>query len=195
MLAIHLLLGPLLTFIIFKEDKRKLLFDLTVILTLQVSAFVYGLYAVAQGRPAWLVFVVDDIELVRVIDIDLRKHAEFKDEFKTSILVGPRWAAAIYSSNPTALQAQREDEMFNGISLAQRPETFAKLSIAASTILQKGRPLDDLAMFNPANRVTDTLAQWPTTHVWLPLKSPETDMTVLFDKNGKVVAVVDLRPW
>lgn len=47
--------------------------DLTVIAVLQLGALSYGLWTVAEGRPAWLVFAVDRFELVRVLDIDKRK--------------------------------------------------------------------------------------------------------------------------
>ena len=51
MLAIDAVLGPLLTLIIAKKDKKSLKFDLSVIIALQVAAFSYGIYNIAISRP------------------------------------------------------------------------------------------------------------------------------------------------
>ena len=63
-LGVDLILGPLLTFVVFNPKKKELKRDLIIILIIQIAAYIYGLYTVAQGRPVWQVFVVDDIELV-----------------------------------------------------------------------------------------------------------------------------------
>src|SRR5690554_2044423 len=51
-LIADLIIGPLLTFVVYKNDIKKLYFDLALILLIQISAFLYGMHAVAQGRPA-----------------------------------------------------------------------------------------------------------------------------------------------
>ena len=54
--------------------------DLTVIALLQLSALGYGLWTVAEGRPAWLVYGANRFELVRTLDIDERNtgtHATY----------------------------------------------------------------------------------------------------------------------
>ena len=73
LLLIDVVLGPLLTLLVYKAGKKTLVFDLAVIAVLQLSALGYGLWTVAEGRPAWLVFNADRFDLVRVLDIDARK--------------------------------------------------------------------------------------------------------------------------
>src|SRR5690554_1755235 len=113
-LLADLLIGPLLTFIVYKHDKKELRIDLAIILLLQIGAFLYGSYAVAQGRPAWLVFVVDDFELVSPADIDQRHAETLNADDQASFWSGPQWIAAQYSKNPDIKQQQKEDEMFLG---------------------------------------------------------------------------------
>ena len=50
-------LGPLTSFIIYnsKKSRRALLFDYTVVGIIQLAAFIYGLYAVANTRPVYIV--------------------------------------------------------------------------------------------------------------------------------------------
>ena len=54
MLAIDVTVGPILGFIVYKEGKKTLKMDLTVIILLQLSALGYGIYSIEQGRPVWI---------------------------------------------------------------------------------------------------------------------------------------------
>ena len=51
--------------------------------------------------------------------------------------------------------------------------------------------------YNNPTEVNKILQKYPQADSFLPLKSSAVDMTALIDKkhNGKVIAVVDLRPW
>lgn len=69
LLAIDVVIGPILGVLVYKEGKKSLKFDLTVIILLQLSALCYGIYSIEQGRPAWLVFYADRFELVRKNEI------------------------------------------------------------------------------------------------------------------------------
>ena len=63
LLAVDVIFGPLLTLLVYKTGKKTLIIDLTVIALLQFSALCYGLWTVAEGRPAWLVFAKDRLTL------------------------------------------------------------------------------------------------------------------------------------
>src|SRR5690606_18525235 len=65
LLIVDVILGPTLTLLIYKPGKKSLVMDLTVIALLQLSALIYGLYTMADGRPAWLTFAKDRFEMVR----------------------------------------------------------------------------------------------------------------------------------
>ena len=59
LLAIDVVIGPILGLLVYKEGKKSLKFDLTVIILLQLSALFYGIYSIEQGRPVWIAFNVD----------------------------------------------------------------------------------------------------------------------------------------
>src|SRR5690554_5070320 len=82
LLVVDVCLGPLLTLLVYKEGKKTLVMDLTIIVLLQLGALGYGVYTVAEDRPAWLVFSVNRFELIRINDINERKLDETADEFK-----------------------------------------------------------------------------------------------------------------
>ena len=64
--GVDVVLGPLITLIIFDTRKKSLKFDLGVIVAVQVAALVYGCYVMFEARPVYNVFVVDRLkELIK----------------------------------------------------------------------------------------------------------------------------------
>ena len=55
--GIDLVLGPLLTLIVFNHNKSSLKFDLAIIALMQTAALVYGTWTIHQTRPVALAFV------------------------------------------------------------------------------------------------------------------------------------------
>ena len=55
--GIDLILGPLLTLIVFNHNKTSLKFDLTTIALVQTVALIYGTWTIHQTRPVALAFV------------------------------------------------------------------------------------------------------------------------------------------
>ncbi|WP_338456853.1 hypothetical protein [uncultured Alteromonas sp.] len=55
--GIDLVLGPLLTFIVFNHNKNSLKFDLAIIALVQTAALVYGTWTIHQTRPVALAFI------------------------------------------------------------------------------------------------------------------------------------------
>lgn len=62
MLIIDVTLGPLLGLLIYKEGKKTLKMDLSVVILIQVAALCYGVYTIAQARPVWIAFNSDKFE-------------------------------------------------------------------------------------------------------------------------------------
>ena len=64
LIGVDLILGPLLTLIVFKQGKPGLKFDLTVIALTQIAALVYGTYTLYKEKPDYMVFSIDRLEFV-----------------------------------------------------------------------------------------------------------------------------------
>ena len=196
LLAIDVIIGPVLGFVVYKEGKKNLKMDLTVIILLQLSALGYGIYSIGQGRPVWLAYTVDRFELVRkneIIDENIEKAlAQYQH---------PSWFKPQYVGVEFAKDAKtRNDDMFaealNGISLAQKPERYVALSKVVPQIKTHAQSLDILKNFNDGKKLQSILAKYPQANAFVPLKAGHVDMTVLLDKNtGEVIKIVDLRPW
>src|SRR5579883_2514332 len=54
-MGVDIVIGPLLTLVVYRAGKRGLGFDLACISLLQACAFFYGLSVIAQARPVFVV--------------------------------------------------------------------------------------------------------------------------------------------
>lgn len=84
LVPVDIVLGPLLTLLVFKAGKPSLRFDLTVIALLQASALVYGAWTIAEVRPVYVVLFGNQLTVVR--SLDLAEQAPW-----TTPLNGPEW--------------------------------------------------------------------------------------------------------
>lgn len=196
LLAIDIIVGPVLGLLVYKEGKKILKFDLSVIIIIQITALCYGVYSIEQGRPAWLVLHADRFELVRKNDILLENIDQAQPQFQYVSWSKPQFVA-VKSASSTQ---QRQDDMFTevlgGISIAQKPERYVDFSHARPQIQQRALPFKELESYNSKTEVEKTLAKYPNADAWLPLRANAVDMVVLIDKEkAEVIKIVDLRPW
>lgn len=196
LLAVDVILGPLLTLLVYKVGKKTLVMDLIVIAMLQLAALGYGLYTVAEGRPAWLVFAKDRFDLVRVLDIDERKLDQADVQYRQPSLLGPQWAVAVMPTHTDERNGILMESVFGGMDTAQRPNLYQALGSQKVEIQSRLLELATLSASNSQEHISAVLAQHPSANAWLPLRAKHQDMVVLMHKEtAAVVAIVDLRPW
>ncbi|WP_411688609.1 TfpX/TfpZ family type IV pilin accessory protein [Acinetobacter indicus] len=195
-LAIDVIVGPILGWLVYKEGKKTLKFDLSVIIIIQIAALCYGVYSIEQGRPAWLVFHADRFELVRKNDILLENIDQAQSQFQHVSWSKPQFVAV---KSAVSIQQHQNDiftEVLGGISLAQQPERYVELIEAKAQIQKRSLPLKELEQYNSKTEVEKILAKYPNADAWLPLKATAVDMVVLLNKEkAEVIKIVDLRPW
>ena len=196
LLAIDVVIGPILGVLVYKEGKKSLKFDLSVIILLQISALLYGIYSIEQGRPAWLVYYADRFELVRKNDLLLENIDQAKKQFQQVSWAKPQFVAIKTITNTQQHQDDIFTEVMGGVSLAQKPERYVDFVQAKSHLQQRAKTLRELNQYNDAQQVDRILSKYPQATGFVPLKANAVDMVVLINKEkGEVVKIVDLRPW
>ena len=196
MLAIDVIVGPLLGWLIYKKGKKTLKFDLSVIILIQIAALCYGVYSIEQGRPAWLVYNVDRFELVRKNELVDTNIQQAQPQFQQASWLKPQYVATEFAKDTQQRNDEMFAEVFSGISIAQRPERYVELTQAKTQIQQRVLPLNELEQYNSKAEVEKTLAKYPKADAWLPLKANAVDMVVLVNKeSASIIKIVDLRPW
>ncbi|MFZ0024079.1 TfpX/TfpZ family type IV pilin accessory protein [Acinetobacter sp.] len=196
LLIVDVILGPLLGFIVYKEGKKTLKFDLSVIIFIQIAALCYGVFSIEQGRPVWLAYNIDRFELIRKNEIIDEHLDQAQSQFQQTSLLQPQYVAVEFSRD----KKQREDDMFaealGGISIAQKPERYVDFVQAIPQIKQRAKNVKELEQYNDIQQVQKILHKYPNADAWLPLKANALDMVILINKEkAEVVKIVDLRPW
>ena len=194
-LVIDVIVGPLLSLLVYKERKKTLKFDLSVIILIQICALCYGIYSIEQGRPVWIAYNVDRFELVRKNELITEHLDQPKTLYQKPSFLSPQYVSVEFSKD----KLQRENDMFaealGGISIAQKPERYVDFTKALPQIKKRAKSLNNLEKFNNHEQVREILAKYPQATGYVPLKANAVDMTVLVNKEGEVIKIVDLRPW
>jgi len=150
LVGVDVVLGPLLTLVVFDPLKRLLRFDLALIATLQLVALGYGTWVMFEARPAYVVFVVDRFDVVGTIQVDAAARAQAqREEFKHVNLGRPRLAAAVMPTDPAARNEVVMAAM-NGIDVLLTPRYWVPYAEAKGQVLARARSLDDIRKVDPA---------------------------------------------
>ena len=196
LIAIDIILGPLLGWIVYKENKKSLKFDLVVVFLIQFGALVYGIYSIAEGRPIWLAYNVDRFEVVRANELILDKMDQVQPQYQQVSLWKPQFVGVQFSNNIEQKNQDMFEEVLAGISIAQRPERYVPLEKVKTQIQQRSQSLAQLNNFNNQVDVNKILKKYPEANAWVPLQANHQDMVVLLHKEtANIIKIVDLRPW
>lgn len=201
LLAVDITIGPVITFIVYKKDKKSLQFDLTVIALFQLAALCYGMNTVFAGRPTFVVFNVDRFSVSRAHEIDPASAEKAKNDGNASAKMSwltPKWVGAVASKDHKRRNEILLTSAMGGADWPQLPELFVPLADVKKQILERAKPLQELRKLhsNDTDIITE-LAKWNDNEVkWLPLRAPAKDSVVLIDANtAEVIKAVDIKPW
>ncbi|MEM6818754.1 MAG: TfpX/TfpZ family type IV pilin accessory protein [Pseudomonadota bacterium] len=148
LVGVDLVLGPLLTAIVYRPGKPSLRFDMTVIAIIQIAALSYGTNILFQERPQYLVFAVDRFVMLPARDL-------VRDSF------APIEACESSSSPPCVVIAQIPDDLKareqlmmraleTGVDIERLPEYWVSLAAAPERVLDRSASLNQLAALDPA---------------------------------------------
>jgi hypothetical protein len=200
LLGVDVVLGPLLTFVVFNPAKKSLPFDLAVIAGLQVAALVYGMHVMFAARPVYSVFNVDRFTLVTASQIDDAAFSKAPPAFRRLPATGPQVIAARLPTDP-AKRRELTDLALAGIDLPQLPEYYLPYADEASAAAARARPVAELERkFPDARAAIAKLAQQTGVAAdamgQLPFRGRDRDLTVIVDRrSGAVLAMLPYDPW
>jgi hypothetical protein len=196
MIVINVIIAPLLSLIVYKEGKKTLKADLSIIVILQILALGYGVYSIEGGRPVWVAYNVDRFELVRKNEVITDHIEQALPQFQDTPWFKPQYVAVKFATDVNQRNDDMFSEVFGGISIAQKPERYVNINQAKSQLQQRAKSLKELNHYNDVQQVNYILSKHPQANAFVPLKANAVDMVVLINKEkGEVVKIVDLRPW
>lgn len=194
LLTIDVIVGPILTLFLAKEGKKGVWFDLTVVIIIQLTALVYGVWHIAEGRPIWQVINIYRVELITGSD-DMN-YQNASADYASASLLGPRWAMVRPYKDEKEKSEWLWKELEEGKSPARQAEMYQSIEGHWQDIAKEILPLNDLNKFNDTESVRNVLKKFPDADGFLPMIGKDWDMTVLVsNKSQKILGIADLRPW
>lgn len=200
LVGVDVVLGPLLTLVVFKSGKPGMKFDLAAIGTVQLAALVYGCSVVFLARPAFIVFVKDRFELVRANHIPDEERAKAKPPYSELAIDGPRLAAARMPTDP-AEQLRIGITAAAGQDIQTYPQYLVAYDESRREVVAKSLPFERLLTLNASRRpeierIRERLARPAESIRYLPLRAGKADLAVLVDgKSGDVLEIAGVKPW
>ena len=199
--GVDVILGPLMTFIVFNPAKRSLIYDLAAIVMMQIAALIYGVHVMASARPAFIVYLHGAFAVVAANEVVADEMADAKlAEFQSMPLAGPRLAAARIPADP-GLEMRITIEAINGgPDFSAHPRFYIPYTSSSRDAAASGKPLADLAKRKPENveavaKLAGASGKPIDALVYLPLRTRMTEMTIVLQKdNGNVVGVIPVAP-
>lgn len=199
LIGVDVMIGPLITTIIYVHGKKGLLFDLVVISALQAAALTYGVQAIYGGRPAYVVFNVDRFDVVAVQDVDARSAAKADVEFRPSPW-RPKTLGAKAPTDPEARNQLLFTSLSGGADLPQLPEYFVPLDDMRQEMIQRLHPLGELRELNDIDAAAwqDFVGAFGKTESelgYLPMVANVRDGAVILDaRSGEILGIRMLTP-
>ena len=204
LIGVDVVLGPLITLLVFRSGKPGLRFDLACIALLQTGALLYGLHAVFLARPVFLAFVIDRFEVVTEVQIPPEEQVKAAHaEFRNSPISGYRTVAAVLPADP----AERERILFAsvggvGLDIQQFPQHYRHYDAAMAGIaLKSAREFSFLRSRDPQKKTA--IDAWLKEQaldekdlVVLPVFVRSHDLTAVLDRtSGRIIRLAPFSLW
>jgi len=196
-----LILGPLLVFIVFKEGKKYLKFDINVLLSIQIGAFLFGAYSLYLKHPSYAVF--SDNRFILINASQLYPQEPLFKQLKNSVLASPKLVIANIPND----DKRRKEIIFNILfhnapDVNKRPEYFKLIEQNhIKAILSKSIPRD-LLFQNSKNKENFTKFYAKNgggfnDYAYFPLSGNNKKNVIwVFDRQTfKPIGIVDTDPW
>ena len=195
-ISVDLVLGPLLTFVVFNPKKKKklLYLDFAVIGAIQLSALFYGAYSLFQIHPVYVTFNVDRFTIVTAKDAEPEKAKN--PEYKISKFDAGKMA---YAKMPTDLDKQNDlllAATMGGEDLEQKEEYYESVEKNLDQILAKSLKATVLQKDKKVAKFLEKHKNAIQNYAFLPLNSMKKDAIIVIDrKTAKPIATIDTDPW
>ena len=199
--SVDLIIGPFLTLLVYKSGKRHLRLDLTIIGLIQISALLYGAYTIFLARPAYVVFAVNQFEVVTAADIPAEEQQKANSpEFLHSPLgrfrvVGVRLPVDIEEQNRILFAA------IVGHDLSHFPQHYVPYESQGGNVAARGIPIPELRRLNPGREqeITDWVAKFAHSEAdvrFVPVRSLKRDVVALVrSESGELLDFAAFIPW
>jgi hypothetical protein len=200
LIGVDVVLGPVITLIIFDPAKPRLKYDLVAIATLQLVALAYGGYVMFEARPVYNVFVKDRFETVAANSVDDSSRDRAALAYRSLPVTGPRVVAAALPKDVSEQMQIAMGSANGGPDVADLPHLYKPYADVAGAVAALAKPLVALSRQGrePAEAVSAFVAEHGSDRSlgYVPVRARNRDFTAVVDrKTGEIVGYLPLNPW
>jgi len=191
MAGIDIILGPLLTLVVFNTAKKSLKFDLAVIACFQLGALIYGGHIIYSERPAWITFANDQFEVIRIHEIDQSKLVE--KNLRVGIFNKPK---EIYAVRPTGNTTEEVVKRLlrEGKGREREPTLYRAFNEHLDEAVKKSKPFSKHRLL--AEKETNNESSNDSSmRRWMPVIGKIKDVVAIIDGNKKSVEYLIMDPF
>jgi hypothetical protein len=197
LLVADVILGPLLTFIVFKAGKKSLRFDLTVIGIVQVCALIFGLFSLLYARPVYIAALGHRFDLVQANQVD---QSDLVVAGQSLPLFGPKWVGVT-----KAIDAKEKERLLfsalAGMDYGHFPQYHRPIESMKDVVLGSAQAIAELKKQNAGHE--QEIDAWITSRgfssdnvKYQGLKASRKDFTVMLDAStAEVIGIAPFKPW
>jgi hypothetical protein len=200
LIGVDVVVGPLITLIIYDPAKPRLKYDLMTIAVLQLAALAYGAFVMFEARPVYNVFVKDRFETVAANAIEDEALARAAPEFRTLPVTGPRVVAA---KPPTDADEKAQLALVaaaGGPDLSALPYLYVPYAQEAGSAAAAAKSLAALSRLG--REEAEQVSAFATAHGagrtlgYVPVRARNRDFAAVVDrKTGEIVGYLPINPW
>lgn len=147
--SVDVVLGPLLTLVIFKSGKPRLKLDLGIIAAIQISAFVYGATIILTERPAFVAYFDGRFTTIPASKVDAGKIAS--PDLAVSLFRQPQLVNVKLPDDQESVVKVIEEVFNGGTPVELRTEYYEPYANAAKTVLGAASPVETLPAVEEKN--------------------------------------------
>jgi len=199
LVGVDVILGPIITLIVFNPLKKELKRDLAVVVTVQLIALILGMYTVFVARPVYMVFNADRFDLVYASDIgDADLLAAGVDVRWGLPMLGAEIISAKLPVDPVIARNIIEEAVMTGQDIQYQPQYYLAYSERSRAVKRQMLPLQALRASN-LDRIEDVTAlidEYKGKEVgYLPVIARAHNVVALIDESSaEVIEIHNLRP-
>ena len=192
--AAVLVVGPLLTALVYRSGKATLRSDLIVVVLIQVVFLGYALSMLARTRPVFTVATKDRLQLVLAHEIDRGDLVRAKSRYRRLSWTGPR-LVGVRAPSPAPLFTMGDEE------LPLRPDYYVEYAVTSPGLRQRSKPLETLMARSGddrrrVQRALAALGREATQVRFVPITSLHGAAVMLIDAGSATpLQLLPMNPW
>ncbi|MBV7433528.1 hypothetical protein KRX19_00670 [Cardiobacteriaceae bacterium TAE3-ERU3] len=203
LVSIDVVCGPLLTLLLSspKKSRREMMVDLGLVITIQLSAFIYGMYHVYEARPVAVVFEVDRLRVLNPVDIATEELPDAPEGYRKLPLFD-HFTLSTRQAKDGDDRLDAIDKSLSGLDIGQRPswwipyqDDLEDIKARANSVADLNKALDEQQQKILSKAVAKT-GQSIDKLYYLPLTSALTsDWIALLDSDMNFIGAAKINAF